>query len=89
MHHGRSVKQRRFVYVLQSIVASERYYIGLTHDVTARLYSHNEGQSPQTARHRPWRLHVVMQFANEDIATRFEKFLKSASGRAFAKQHFE
>jgi predicted GIY-YIG superfamily endonuclease len=75
--------------MLQSLVASERYYVGLTHDVVARLCSHNEGQSPQTARHRPWRLHVVMQFANEDIARRFEKFLKSASGRAFAKQHFQ
>lgn len=81
--------QRRFVYVLQSLVASERYYVGLAHDVGARLRSHNDGQSPQTARHRPWKLHVVMHFATEDIAVRFEKFLKSSSGRAFARQYFE
>ena len=81
--------QRRFVYILRSLSAPERYYIGLTNDIAARLSAHNDGQSPQTARHRPWRLHLVMQFSSEDVAVRFEKFLKSGSGRAFAKQHFE
>jgi hypothetical protein len=29
-----------------------------------------------------------MEFATETAARRFEKYLKSGSGRAFAKRHF-
>jgi hypothetical protein len=32
---------------------------------------------------------VSLEFPNERTATRFEKYLKSGSGRAFAKRHFD
>jgi hypothetical protein len=32
---------------------------------------------------------VVIEFTDEDTAIRFERYLKSGSGRAFAKRHFE
>ena len=32
---------------------------------------------------------VSVQFASADAAIRFERFLKSSSGRAFAKHYFE
>jgi putative endonuclease len=34
-------------------------------------------------------LHVVIAFSDEARAIRFERYLKSGSGRAFAKRHFE
>jgi predicted GIY-YIG superfamily endonuclease len=78
-----------FVYVLQSLRSPQRQYIGVTDDIASRLAAHNGGQSPQTARHGPWKLHIAMRFAREDLAMRFEKFLKSGAGRTFAKRHFE
>jgi hypothetical protein len=56
--------------------------------VAARLRAHNAGQNPSTASHRPWELVVSLEFQNEAVAVRFEKYLKSGSGRAFAKRHF-
>ena len=32
---------------------------------------------------------VSIEFQNERLAIRFEKYLKSGSGHAFAKRHFE
>ena len=79
---------RRFVYVLESIVEPERHYIGLTADVSHRLEAHNAGLSWHTAKHRPWRLLVTIEFADAACAARFEKFLKTGSGRAFGRHHF-
>jgi len=80
---------KRFVYVLRSSSHTDRYYVGLTSNVPDRLVAHNEGHLPNTARYRPWSVNVVLEFANQEIAERFEKYLKSGSGRAFAKKHFE
>ena len=80
---------KRLVYVLKNAEATPRFYVGVTSDVTARLSDHNRGACIHTARHRPWRVHVVMEFAEEHTAVRFEQYLKSGSGRAFAKRHFE
>ncbi|HEX6973504.1 MAG TPA: GIY-YIG nuclease family protein [Vicinamibacterales bacterium] len=77
-----------FVYVLQSTVDARRHYVGLTNDVARRLASHNSGGSRHTAPLRPWRLIVSLQFENPDSALAFEKYLKTGSGRAFAKRHF-
>ncbi|MGB7218534.1 MAG: GIY-YIG nuclease family protein [Vicinamibacterales bacterium] len=79
---------RRFVYSLRSLIDPDRHYIGLTSDVAQRLVSHNAGLSPHTAKHRPWKLMVAIEFADENAAGRFERYLKSGSGRAFAKRHF-
>jgi predicted GIY-YIG superfamily endonuclease len=66
-----------------------RFYVGVTSDVDTRLADHNSGRCPHTAKHRPWRQHVVIEFPDEPRAIRFERYLKSGSGRAFAKRHFE
>jgi putative endonuclease len=79
---------RRFVYVLRSLVDPTRHYVGLTSDVALRLVAHNAGQSHHGAKYRPWTLVVPVEFAAEEEAARFEKYLKSGSGRAFAKRHF-
>ena len=80
---------RRLVYVLRNASATPQFYVGLTCDVNARLADHNDGRCPHTACRRPWMLHVVIEFSDEQTAIRFERYLKSGSGRAFAKRHFE
>ena len=80
---------RRFVYVLKTADAVPHFYVGLTADVPARLSHHNAGRCPHTSKHGPWELHVVIEFRQEATAIRFERYLKSGSGRAFAKRHFE
>ena len=78
---------KRFVYVLQSTRVPNRYYSGLTSDVTTRVSVHNSGGSQYTARNRPWRLVVSLEFETEASAIAFETYLKTGSGRAFAKRH--
>ena len=76
------------VYVLRSQSRPWRWYTGLTSDVHARLAAHNEGVSRHTASGRPWRLEVAIAFASADAAKSFETYLKTGSGRAFARRHF-
>ena len=78
---------KRSVYILQSL-STGRPYVGLTADVAARLADHNADRCPHTARYRPWQLHIVIELPDEQRATAFERYLKSGSGRAFAKRHF-
>jgi predicted GIY-YIG superfamily endonuclease len=79
--------QKRFVYVLRSLSNRSRYYTGVTGDVASRLHAHNAGESVHTTRSRPWELDVVIAFPDEARALAFERYLKSASGHAFASQH--
>jgi putative endonuclease len=78
----------RFVYILRSLVDPARYYAGLTSDVGRRLETHNSGGSIHTVANRPWQLVAAIEFSNVDSAVKFERYLKSGSGRAFAKRHF-
>ncbi len=82
------VEEKRFVYVLKS-ASQDRFYVGVTSDVRVRLNDHNAGRCPHTVSNRPWTLHVAVEFSNQATALRFERYLKSGSGRAFAKRHFE
>jgi predicted GIY-YIG superfamily endonuclease len=82
------IPTKRFVYVLRSELDPNRYYTGLTSDVCARLEAHNAGRCPHTTGGRPWRIDVVVEFADEGRAVTFERYLKSGSGNAFAKRHF-
>jgi predicted GIY-YIG superfamily endonuclease len=79
---------KRFVYIIRSETDPARHYTGLTSDVLRRLLLHNTAQSGDTVSNRPWRLIVAIECAAEPTARRFETYLKSGSGRAFAKRHF-
>jgi predicted GIY-YIG superfamily endonuclease len=81
-------KAKRFVYILKSVQNPEEDYVGATSDPKARLQAHNEGLSPHTARHRPWRTLVCIEFDDAEPAARFERYLKTGSGREFARRHF-
>ena len=79
---------RRFVYILRSESDPDRHYVGITSDPDRRLEWHNHGPCGQTVRNRPWSFVVVLEFQTEQQAVRFEKYLKTGSGRAFATRHF-
>ena len=55
-------------------------------DLKRRLQKHNEGGVPSTKDHRPWTLITYVAFQTEPQARTFESYLKSGSGRAFAKK---
>jgi predicted GIY-YIG superfamily endonuclease len=75
----------KYVYILESH-DSEHFYIGIADDVPARLAKHNAGEVPHTSKYRPWGVKTYIAFTDEKQALAFEKYLKSASGRAFAKK---
>ncbi|BAL06026.1 hypothetical protein BJA01nite_27580 [Bradyrhizobium japonicum] len=77
----------KYVYILESL-DSLHFYVGITDDLRARLTKHNAGEVPHTSKFGPWRLKTYIAFSNEKQAVAFEKYLKSASGRAFAKRRF-
>ena len=80
--------EKRTVYILRSNSNPDRHYTGLTSDLAMRLQWHNAGQNRHTVADRPWSVIVSIEFTAEAAARDFERYLKSGSGRAFAKRHF-
>jgi predicted GIY-YIG superfamily endonuclease len=62
------------------------YFTAGTDDLHDRLRRHNGGEVPHTARFRPWRIKNAIAFRDRDRAAAFERYLKTAAGRAFAKK---
>jgi putative endonuclease len=77
-----------YVYMLQSVNHPEHWYVGLTHDLHERLQYHNAGKVSHTSKYLPWRIETAVAFRHKTKALAFEEYLKSQSGRAFAKKHF-
>ncbi len=75
-----------YVYLLESEDDEEHFYVGFTEDLKERLLKHNEGSVPHTAKYRPWRIKTAVAFADREKALDFERYLKTGSGRAFAKK---
>ncbi len=76
-----------YVYILRSIPHPDRHYTGFTEDIESRIPHHNSGADVHTAKHRPWRLETCITFSNREKALAFERYLKSGSGREFARRH--
>ena len=85
---GLAVKGFHYVYILESESTPGRHYTGLTDDLAARLATHNAGGCPHTMKFRPWRIRMALAFRTREQAAEFERYLKTHSGRAFAKNHF-
>jgi predicted GIY-YIG superfamily endonuclease len=77
-----------YVYILRSLTDPERYYTGMTENLDERLKKHNTAQCRHTSKYVPWHIEIAISFRNKEKAAAFEKYLKSHSGRAFAKRHF-
>lgn len=76
------------VYRLRSLKKPAEVYVGFTDDLKARLAKHNGGGCPHTAKYRPWRIETAVAFRDPAKARAFEAYLKSGSGREFARRHF-
>ena len=77
------------VYVLRSLTDATRHYTGFTSvALPERLACHNAGRVPHTAKFAPWQVEVAVKFRDEAKARAFETYLKSGSGREFARRHF-
>lgn len=75
-----------YVYILRSINHPKQDYTGLSQHIKERLADHNAGKSAHTAKYAPWALLWYSAFKDKDMALAFEKYLKSHSGRAFARK---
>jgi predicted GIY-YIG superfamily endonuclease len=76
----------KYVYILQSLDTPEHFYVGSTDGLRARLKKHNAGHVSHTRKYKPWRVNTYLGFSDADRAIAFEKYLKSPSGRAFARK---
>ena len=84
---GRSpLDEHRFkVYIL--LCSDGKYYVGKTNNLADRLHRHSRGEVSYTSTRLPLQLVTYISFDNEWKAAQMENYLKSGSGRAFAKRH--
>lgn len=75
-----------YVYILRSRETPHHYYTGFTENMADRLAHHNSGGDPHSAKYRPWDIKTYVAFNDRQQALDFERYLKTASGRAFAKK---
>ena len=74
-----------YMYILES-KKDKTLYIGLTDNIPKRLKEHNSGMSKYTKGHSPYAIVFYSAFINRSLAVKFERYLKTASGRAFIKK---
>lgn len=72
------------VYILKC--SDGTIYTGCTNDIDDRQRRHNRGEIPYTATRLPLELVSYTAFVDKYKAYNFEKYLKSGSGKAFAKK---
>jgi predicted GIY-YIG superfamily endonuclease len=77
----------KYVYLLKSLSSPQQRYIGSSADLQARLRQHNQGRVVHTARYLAWEVRVAIRFKDDRRAEKFERYLKSGSGHAFANRH--
>ena len=75
-----------YVYALRSFSHPGKTYVGETNNLERRIRQHNNGESTHTARFAPWKLDFYIAFESRDQAKEFEAYLKSHSGKAFARK---
>jgi putative endonuclease len=72
-----------YVYILRSIISPTQTYVGFSTNPKERLATHNAGQSSHTKKFKPWSMETYIGLKNEQLAKKFEAYLKTASGIAF------
>jgi len=75
-----------YVYILQSKTDPDHFYTGFTENIENRLKDHNSGKDPHTSKFKPWRIKTAIAFTDRQKALAFERYLKTQSGRSFAKK---
>ena len=77
-----------YVYILKSLTDSN-LYIGSTNDLERRIKEHKDALVKSTKNRLPIQLECYFAFRERKTAAKFEKYLKTGSGKAFIKNHFE
>ena len=77
-----------FVYILYSAKCN-RYYIGFSTDVNARLLRHNSGMVTATKNCKPYSLMKTKTFPSEVLAIAEEKRLKKMKSRVYLEKLIE
>jgi len=75
-----------YAYILRSPRDASVFYHGFTSDLCKRLDAPNMGANVSTRAMRPWSLAWYGAFESEQMARGFENYLKTASGKAFARK---
>ena len=76
-----------YVYILRSIDHPKQTYIGSTSDLRKRLAEHNSGRSVHTNKFKSWEVLAYIALPDKPLAERFERYLKTGSGRGFTIRH--
>ena len=76
--------QDMYVYLIKSLKCPDKQYRGFARNLKKRLAQHNHDKIGYTSKFTPWKLRWAMWFSEEKKARKFEIYLKSGSGRAFA-----
>jgi len=76
------------MYYVYSLKCKDGFYIGCTDNIEDRLERHSKGHIPATKDRLPVNLEFYIAIPDKYKAYKFEKYLKSGSGRAFIKKHF-
>ena len=76
-----------YAYILRSVKFPSQTYVGSTSDLRKRLTEHNSGKSIHTNKFKPWILMAYVALTEKGLAEKFERYLKSGSGRAFSVRH--
>ena len=74
-----------YVYILKC--GNNTEYVGCTNDLEDRIQRHNRGEVDSTKNRLPVVLICYTALDDKYKAYKFEKYLKSGSGRAFSKRH--
>lgn len=77
------------MHYIYSLKCKDGYYIGCTENLKERVGRHQNGYVSATARRLPVSLEFYFAIKDKYKAFEFEKYLKSGSGRAFLKKHFQ
>ena len=77
-----------YAYLIRSFDYCNVSYVGYTTNLKQRIETHNSDGSIYTEKYRPWELIMFLGFKEQSKAKEFEKYLKSQSGRAFAKNDY-
>ena len=74
-----------YAYLLR--LSNGDFYAGSTTDVKKRFEEHLSGKVTHTSKFRPVKLAWYSGFETKELAAKFEKYLKSSSGKAFRNKH--
>jgi len=69
------------------LLSNSDYYAGSTENLTKRIKKHQSGAVPHTSKYLPVALVWYSGFRTKELAAKFEKYLKSSSGKAFRNKH--